>query len=116
MNDVKFAKGKGTTVNPPTLESVVPQTVAIFEARYRPEGHKDGASWEAMMFSGYTGQKQRRWPSSTDRRTTQRDASTEPAASPAGVQRRAAAAGVQRLAVTTPGRSEQYGQRNTDLP
>ena len=59
MNDVKFAKGKGTiAVNPPTLESVVRQTVAIFEARYRPEGHKNGASWEAMMFSGYTGQKQ----------------------------------------------------------
>ena len=32
--------------------------MAIFEARYRPEGHKYGASWEAMMFSGYTGQKQ----------------------------------------------------------
>ena len=58
MNDVKIAKGKGTTVKPPTLESVVRQTVAIFEARYRPEGHKDGASWEATMFSGYTGQKQ----------------------------------------------------------
>ena len=58
MNDVKIAEGKGTTVKPPTLESVVRQTVAIFEARYRPEGHKDGASWEATMFSGYTGQKQ----------------------------------------------------------
>ena len=77
MNDVKIAEGKGTTVKPPTLESVVRQTVAIFEARYRPEGHKDGASWEATMFSGYTGQKQTlaieyRPPNHAERRTHSR--------------------------------------------
>ena len=40
MNDVKCAKGKGTTVNPPTLESVVRQTVASSKRATGPRDTK----------------------------------------------------------------------------